>query len=227
MSDLSFRHRPPELASEELESLALHYHVAVVDARASVSEYARRHLLRSLYAPLSPPLFSTVVPKLVPSTAAVALVVERRAVDASFETLRAAGHRRFAGWARPEALDACRSDLLGRFDVLDLEEARRDARQGGLALVDVRDSAEVAKAPLEAAKNMVLGRLLARRATPRVDETLALYSPHGLRAAVAAAWLRRDGYRVSWVQPPREAAKAPGKRAGLAHRSLAAAVAQQ
>jgi rhodanese-related sulfurtransferase len=194
--------RPRELYRDELEALAFHYHLAVLDTREDVGAFAREHLLRSVYAPMSQSVLSTVVSKLTPSIAAIALVVERQDVDDAFAIARTAGASHCVGWATPETLGSCREEVRASFEAMSFDEAVEAHQNHQVSLVDVRSVFEAAASPLKRGNNITYDRFLARRNSPPPGEERpwCFYSPDGVRAATAASWLLRDGHKAVWIQ---------------------------
>lgn len=199
--------RPPELYRDELEGLAFHYHLAVLDTREDVGAFARDHLLRSVFAPFSRSLFTTVAARLASSVAALALVIERARVDRAVDMLHAAGVTCCVGWSTPETLARCRPDLRASFQVMGYDEAVAASVSRQASLVDVRSETEAAANPMESwpmdgSRNVPLDRFLVRRSSPsgRAGLPWVFYSPGGARAAVATSWQLRDGHRAVWLQ---------------------------
>lgn len=191
---------PRRLTSEELGAFCWRTDVAVVDTRPDRSEFMKAHLPGSLYAPLDRS-FSTVVASYVEPGTPVCLILDEPRLEEAVRDLVRVGIDDVPGYATPDALEEIgrssgRLDAIEEIVTADLEVRRRGSRT---AVVDVRGLDEYQAGHVPDAYLAPHVRLPAMiHELPR-DEELLVYCRTGHRAAPSAAFLRRCGYDVVYV----------------------------
>jgi len=193
--------RPGHMDVAELASAASRQEGIVVDTRPDRTAFMRQHLPGALYAPLTK-TFNTVVGSLVPDAEApLYLIVEHERVEEAVRDLVRVGYDNIQGYTTPAELERYFEDggaaatiaTMG-FDEVDAWRTRPDVH-----VLDVRFATEYAPSHVPNAQNIAYTRLADRLAEVPEDETLLVHCASGVRAAVAAAYLAREGRQVRYV----------------------------
>ena len=210
--------RPPHIAAARLAKLAASG-AAILDTRADRSDFMRRHLPKSLYAPLNNS-FPTVAGSYLSPEETVYLVVEQDALDEAVRNLVRVGIDQVAGYTAPAELTEAEDALtaIPEISMAELEQARREP---GIAVVDVRQPDEHRAGHVPGAHSAPHVRLPEHVADLPPDRQLLVHCQAGARAAVAAALLAARGRRViyvngsfdDWVHANAQAVERGGDRA--------------
>jgi len=194
--------RPPAATVATLRRLLRGHDALVLDTRSDRSRFLRGHLPGSLYAPLDR-RFSTVAASLILPDTPLFLIVEEHDVEDAVRALVRVGLDRVVGYATPAvvAAYAAGGGRLARLPSIGFSQAEKlHQRHDDVQLVDVRRRDEHRKGCLEGALHVPYAQLLPLADELERDRRLVVYSATGARAAVAAAWLARLGYRVAQVE---------------------------
>ena len=171
----------------------------VVDTRPDRSAFMAAHLPGALYAPLGS-TFSTVVGSYVtdPETPLVLVVPEARVGEAVRDLVRI-GLDRVVAYATVETLA---EHLQGGGEAASIPEVDFEAvagRGGGAAVLDVRRGAEVEGGHVPGAVHVPHVRLADRLGEVPDGSPVYVHCQSGVRSAVAAALLAREGVDVAYV----------------------------
>ena len=193
--------QPRALSADELADLgsAGLGEAVVVDTRADRSAFMAAHLTGSLYSPLTKQ-FNTVVGSFVtdPETPLVLVLPEGRVEEAVRDLVRV-GYDRIPAYATYETL----ADALGHDGVaasipeVTFEEVVE--RNAEATVLDVRRRSEFEAGHVPGAANAAHMRLADRLDDVPEGSPLYVHCQSGARAAVASAFLAREGYDVRYV----------------------------
>ena len=192
--------QPRKLPADELGRTSAE--VLVLDTRPDRSAFMARHLPGALYASLGK-LFTTAIGSLVtdPATPLV-LIVETGRVEEAVRALVRIGYDRIEAYAEPETLvqhfgSGGAHATIPEIGFADIERLRGE---DGVAVVDVRHASEYAAGHVPGAISASYSRL-PEYAAERIpeDKTLLVHCSSGARAAIAAAFLAREGCDVHYV----------------------------
>ena len=188
---------PRRWNAAELEQIMNDSEVRIVDTRTDRSEYMKRHLKGSLYAPLDN-TFPTVTGSYLLPKHQIYLILDRE------EDLREAilnliriGLDNVVGYGLAGEIDSM-SNLVGTFEIT-MAALDSTLAKSGHRLLDVRRLSEYKAGHIPGALNIAHTRLMDRMDELASENTYVLYCRTGARAAVAAALLEREGYDVVYV----------------------------
>ncbi len=187
---------PDDLADLAAAGLA---GATVVDTRADRSAFMAAHLPGSLYSPFDRQ-FNTVVGSFVtdPETPLVLILPEASVAEAVRDLVRI-GYDRIPAFATPQTL----ADVLQRDGVAAaISEVTFDdvlEREDGAGVLDVRRDAEYAAGHVPGSTNAAHTRLAAHLDRVPGGTPLYVHCQSGIRAAVASAFLSREGHDVRYV----------------------------
>lgn len=191
--------RPRRLAAAELGAWLDGSGGALLDTASPREAFFASHFENALFAPLDR-AFSTTVGSLVQAEEEIVLLIEEENLEAALRSLVRIGFDHIAGWAPPEILEspelARRLRQTPTVDFAGLEALRQE---NDVAVLDVRGAVEFAAGHVPGASNIAHTRLPLRRSELPESGRLAVYCRSGSRAAVAAAWLEREGHPVILV----------------------------
>lgn len=191
--------RPRKLSTGELGRMSAE--ALVIDTRDR-SAFMARHLPGALHAPLGK-LFGTAIGSLVTDVATpLVLIVEESRVEEAVRNLVRIGYDHIEAYAEPETLvqhfdgggECAEIPEIGFADVKRLRD------EDEVAVVDIRYASEYGAGHVPGAINASYTRL-PEYETARIpqDKTLLVHCGSGARAALAAAFLGREGYDVRYV----------------------------
>ena len=193
--------RPGHLDVADLASAADSQEGIVVDTRLDRTAFMRQHLPGALYAPLTK-TFNTVVGSLVSDAEApLYLIVEHERVDEAVRDLVRVGYDNIQGYTTPAELERYFEDggVAATIATMDFDEVDAWRTRPDVHVLDVRFATEYAPSHVPNAQNIAYTRLADRLAEVPEDETLLVHCASGGRAAVAAAYLAREGRQVRYV----------------------------
>lgn len=190
--------RPERLSASDLLKAADQEGTAIVDTRADRSAFMASHLPSSLYAPFDRS-FPTVTGSYLRPSDSIVLLVSLEHLDDAVRDLVRIGFDNIIGWSPPKTLQQISADHITSISVIDLPRANDLAQRPGTAVLDVRSADEHAVSHLSGAVNIAHTRLLDRLQDLPAAEQTVVYCATGNRAAVAAAFLARKGYKVAYV----------------------------
>jgi len=192
---------PRELTSRELKTVAQDDEALIIDTRLDRSAYMAHHIPGSLYAPMDN-TFNTVVGSLVEDeTRPIYLITDEEDVDEAVRDLVRIGYDNVKGFAEIETLQRYFADD-GPSETI--EEVTFDAldalRETGTAeVLDVRYRSEFEEGHVDGALNASYTRMPEYEKDLPEDKTLLVHCRTGRRAAAAAAFLRRTGRDVVYI----------------------------
>lgn len=172
----------------------------VLDTRPDRSAFMAAHLSGALYSPLTQQ-FNTVVGSFVtdPATPLVLIVPEARAEEAVRDLVRI-GYDEVAAYATYETLAAVlQNDDAPVATIREVDFSAVVDREEGAAVMDVRRRSEYTSGHVPGAPNAAHTRLAEHLDTVPEGAPLFVHCQSGVRAAVASAFLARQGYDVTYV----------------------------
>ena len=192
---------PRALAPDELADLASVGlgGATVVDTRADRSAFMASHLPGSLYGPLTKQFNTTVGSFVTDPETPLVLVLPAARVDEAVRDLVRIGYDAVPAYATYETL----ADVLQRDGVAaSIPEVTFEdvvERGDGAAVLDVRREAEHASGYVPGSANVAHTRLAGRMGDVPEGAPLYVHCQSGVRAAVASAFLARQGHDVRYV----------------------------
>lgn len=189
--------QPARLDAAAVQEHVGNLRVALLDVRADRSAFMRSHVPGSLYAPLDNAFPTVAGSYIFPEETIILLVEDEAQVPEAVLNLIRIGLDRVEGYA-------LLADLEGRIEMTatreintaDLEDWRH---RPGMAVLDVRRSAEFESRHIEGATNIAHTRLRAHLDTLPTTPTWLVHCRSGRRSAVATAMLERHGYQAVYV----------------------------
>lgn len=169
----------------------------VVDTRRDRRAFMRAHLPGSLYAPASR-LFTAAVGALLEPAHPFVLVAGADDVANLVRQLVRIGLDDVVGWIEADDIErwAGSHQAASSIPVVTFEDV---AQSGNAAWVDVRSASEYANDHLPDAVHVPQSRLAVQLARIPRDRPIAVHCASGARAAIASAYLRREGFDVRYV----------------------------
>lgn len=192
---------PRALTLRELTEAAQDEDALLVDTRLDRSAFMAHHIPGSLFAPLDKN-FNTVVGSLVEvETTPIYLIVEEEDVEEAVRDLVRIGYDNVKGYTELETLqryfeNSGASEIIEEITFDDLDPLRRS---DGTAVLDVRYRSEYEEAHVEGAYNASYTRMPEYATDLPTEKTLLVHCQTGRRAAVASAFLQRNGRDVIYV----------------------------
>ncbi len=198
---LGKRPSPRELTAAELGTVVNDDEGVIIDTRLDRSSFMARHIPGALYAPMNES-FNTVVGSLVEEeTTPIYLIVGEDKVEEAVRDLLRIGYDHVEGVATPDVLhryfqEGGASETIDEISFEDVETLRQNE---DTAVLDVRYRSEYEEGHVEGALNASYTRMPEYEATLPTDTTMLVHCASGARAAAAAAFLRKTGYDVKYV----------------------------
>lgn len=193
--------KPRRLTTDELQDFVSGSDFASValDLRADREPFMHRHLLGSLWAPLSAGRLSVVAGSYLEADAKILLLVnDESEVDEAVRQLVRIGMDQIVAWIPvEEALAKGVTQDLRRTTTADLGRALRS--HPGAAVLDVRGAGEFATGHVRGATNIAHTRLAARIDELPASDPLFVHCGSGVRAIMAVPFLARTGREVIYV----------------------------
>lgn len=190
--------QPHRLSQAEIAKVADDKSAVVLDTRAN-GEFFAGHLPGSLLSPLNKQ-FNTVAGSYIMEDDRIFLVAEESRVHEAVIDLIRIGLDRIEGYLTPEDL-ASYKEHGGTLDTIPTTTfAGLDAtRAQGYHVLDVRKGTEFSAGHAEGALNIAHTRLYARKGDLEPGAKYVVHCQAGGRAAVASAYLKRQGHDVVTV----------------------------
>ncbi|HLT46583.1 MAG TPA: rhodanese-like domain-containing protein [Rubricoccaceae bacterium] len=191
--------QPHALGAEALDELVGRDDLVVLDTRPRAA-FVAGHLPGALHCPLGSQ-FPIVAGGYVEEGQAVALVVDEADLDLAVRACVRVGTDRVEHWVPLEALEGYRDHggHLAALDAIDFEDVEAMRARPDVAVLDVRQRSEFAAGHVPGALHAPHARLPEHKdALPR-EKTLLVHCQSGVRSAVAAAYLEREGFDVRYV----------------------------
>ncbi|MEX0769934.1 MAG: rhodanese-like domain-containing protein [Balneolaceae bacterium] len=188
--------QPERLTPEELTDISGNTDVVLLDTR-SRQEYSGGHLPGSLLSPLNKQ-FNTVAGSYITENETIYLIVEENRLKEAITDLIRIGLDHIAGFITPVDLQKYgdQGGALEQLKVADFETVEAYQNDEKYAVLDVRKSSEFEQGHLPKALNIAHTRLAENLHKLPGDKTWLVHCQTGARSAVAAAFLKRHGYRL-------------------------------
>lgn len=190
---------PDRLKIQELVKFSESKKNVILDTRDYL-EFMKGHLPDSLLSPMKKQ-FNTTAGSYIREDENIYLIIEKDRVEEAVRDLIRIGLDHVKGYATPEDLHSFAEEggELHSIDIIDFDETERMMSDDGNFLVDVRKASEYEEGHLDEAFNIAHTRLLDREEELPKDKTLLVHCRTGIRASVASALLKRDGYDVKYI----------------------------
>ncbi len=187
------------LSAEEAQNLLAAGDVRVLDTREDRAEFARGHLPGAVQVPLRGPFFSAGAGSYTAAGQQILLVApnENEARLAMLQLYRI-GLDEVAGWLSLEEWVAAGASLQ-QAERVDFADFSPDQARAEGTILDVRSASEFAEGHLEGALSIPYTRLRLRLSELPRERTLFVHCGTGKRAALAASFLRAEGFRAVHV----------------------------
>jgi len=191
---------PKALSAEDLER-GLPEGVLLVDTRPDRSAFMARHLPGALYAPFDRQFNTTVGSLVEDAETPLALLIAEADVEEAVRDLVRIGFDDVVHYVTPEAFAAYAQagGETASIEEIDFEELERRRARDGVAVVDVRRKQEYASGHVPEALNVAHTRLPEGKARIPEGKTLLVHCQSGVRSALGAAYLAREGYEAVYV----------------------------
>jgi hydroxyacylglutathione hydrolase len=195
--------RPQRATSQEIVNLSKGRGVAFLDTRPNRTAFMRAHLPCALHTPLDP-TFLSVVGSYVRPSVPIYLILEEQDLDRAVRALARIGLDDVAGFCPPSSIHRLPRGELRTTPVIDFARFDGLIHRTDVRILDVRDPEAYADGHVPGALNVPFLTLGTPEHQPRSlcvppDATLLVYSHTGRRAAIASAYLERQGYHVAHV----------------------------
>jgi len=191
---------PKHVDAEKLASLLGASTLTPIDARLDRADFMTRHLPGSLHAPFNRS-FNTAVGSVADPDAELLLVIDEGRVEEAVRDLVRVGYDHVLYYVTTAELDRYFDEggeaaSIERIDFDALEKRRKGPET---IVLDVRDAAEYLPAHVPDAVNVAYTRLADRLDEIPKGKHVLVHCATGIRSAVAAALLSREGYDVTYV----------------------------
>lgn len=190
---------PARMSVQELIEAASGEEAVILDSRERM-EFMSGHLPDSLLSPFNRQ-FNTVAGCYIPEESEIYLVIEKEHLEEAVRDLVRIGLDRIAGYITPEQLlDYSRKGgELASIRTLDFGEAGSLTDDTSIRVLDVRRASEFDEGHLEGAVNIAHTRLGNRLDELSKEVDWLVHCKSGARASVASALLKREGFRVRYI----------------------------
>lgn len=192
---------PRHLFVDDLKRLVGRTDIAFLDTRIDKAAFMARHLPGSLYAGFNKS-FNTAAGSILGDETPIYLIIEHEHVEQAVRDLIRIGLDRIEGYATPETLEAY-ADAHGevaQIEFATISELPELAAKDDVTVLDVRNLAEFEAAHVPGAQNLAYTRLVPRKDEVQKGGRVAIHCKTGGRAAVASAFLAREGHDVIYVE---------------------------
>jgi hydroxyacylglutathione hydrolase len=194
--------KPRRLSLEEVKGVVADESVLILDTRPDRSSFMRRHLPGSLHTPLDRSFSMATGSLIEDESVEIVLVAEAGSVEEAVRDLVRIGYDNLTGYVTPDSLSRHfeRGGEASSIPEVGMEELAERHEEEGVAVVDVRFAAEFASGHVPGAVSAAYTRLpvYARERIPS-GKRLLVHCASGGRSAVAAAFLAREGFDVTFV----------------------------
>lgn len=190
---------PDRMNIQELVELSKSKENVILDTRERL-EFMKGHLPSSLLSPIKKQ-FNTTAGSYIREDENIYLIIEEARVEEAVRDLIRVGLDHVKGYATPQDLEtyADEGGELHSIETIDFDETERLMKGEDNFIVDVRKASEYEEGHIEGAFNIAHTRLLDREDELPKDKTLLVHCRTGIRASVASALLKRDGYEVKYI----------------------------
>lgn len=171
----------------------------IIDTRER-SAFMGGHIPGSLLSTLNKQ-FNTVAGSFVEEEETIYLIVEEHGLEEAVRDLIRIGLDRIEGFITPADLEAYhdRGEQLGRIESIDFRKTEKLLESNNSVVLDVRKASEFDERHIDGAVNIAHTRLLDRLDELPRDKTLLVHCQSGARASASVSLLKRDGYKVKWI----------------------------
>ncbi len=185
------------LTIKELGEVAVKEGAVLLDTRER-NEFAAGHIPGSLLSPLNKQ-FNTVAGSYITEDQEIYLVVEEHQLDEAVRDLYRIGLDNVKGFVTARDLQIYKS-LGGQFAKMDVVNFEIVEQIGeGEKLLDVRKASEYSEFHFQGSLNFAHTRLLPNKEHLEREVKYYVHCQSGGRSAVAAAFLKRDGFNVALI----------------------------
>jgi hydroxyacylglutathione hydrolase len=190
---------PKPMTPDDLVPLANNTGVALIDTRRR-DEFMRGHIPDSILSPWNRQ-FNTVAACYVEEGMPIYLIIEEENLREAVRDLVNVGLDNIVAYATFETLEEYKrkGGALDWIEHAMIQDVGPRMMENPSSVLDVRRASEYAEAGIPGAMNISHTRLLLRFNEIRHGEKLHVYCRTGSRSAVAAAFLKRKGYDVVYV----------------------------
>jgi hydroxyacylglutathione hydrolase len=192
---------PQEVTLPELKQYAADDETLLIDTRLDRSAFMKHHIPGSLYAPMNK-TFNTVVGSLVEDeTTPIVLIIDEEDVEEAVRDLVRIGYDNVVAFAEMDTLqNYLQSDApVASIDEITFDDAVALQEDANTDVLDVRYRSEYDAAHVDGALNASYTRMPEYEADLPTDTTLLVHCKSGARAAVASAFLAREGRSVKYI----------------------------
>lgn len=211
---------PPKvkpLCVEEGVALAEERRAVVVDGRKSGMEFAEGHLPGSIHAPFPGAFYTASVGSYAAHDDSLLLIAQREdPVDEMVRQLYRIGFDRIVGFAYADELETAGA-FRSRLKRVEFGDWKTTELSPDDRILDVRNESEFEAGHLPNAKNIPYTRLRARLDELPQGETLYVHCGSGMRASLAASFLRVHGFDAIYVDGVCSDCKRIAETQGVAH----------
>lgn len=191
---------PKRIHAEELDAWISKPKRTILDLRNNREAFMQAHIKGALFAPATGGYFSTVAGSYVDDTDSILLLVDREQdVEAAVRELIRIGLDQVVAWMPvDEALQrASATESIRRITTSELEQ--KLAIEPKAKVLDVRSKSEFAASHVKSASNIAHTRLASTNSPLPHASPLFVHCGSGMRAAMAAAFLAKQGHEVVYV----------------------------
>lgn len=191
---------PSALSAEDLKN-GLPDGAILIDTRADRSAFMAQHLPGALYSPFNKQFNQTVGSLVEDAETPLVLLIAEADLEAAVRDLVRIGFDHVVHYVTPEAFAAYAQDggETATIEEIDFEAVVARRGQDGVAVVDVRRKTEFEAGHVPGAINAAHARLPEYRDRLPEGKTLLVHCQSGVRSALAAAYLAREGYDAVYV----------------------------
>jgi len=170
----------------------------IIDTR-SIGDYMNGHLPNSILAPFNRS-FPTVAGSYVQENEKIYLICDSRDLQRIVESLIRIGLDDIAGYTTPDSIHTHheQGEQLPKINMANFKEAEK-LLENDAEVLDVRGNSEFEEGHIHGAKNIVHTRLADSMDQLDKSKQYIVHCRMGGRAAVATAFLNRNGYDVTFI----------------------------
>lgn len=190
---------PKKMTANEFAELAVKKGNIAIDTRERMP-FMDNHLKGSLLATFNKS-FNTVVGSYVCENENIYLVIPESDLDEVVRDLIRIGLDDIKGYVTPEEFEQYLKDTdeVESVEVITFDDTEKLVKDYGYQALDVRRATEFSEGHINGAINIAHTRLLDREKELDRDITWLVYCRTGRRASVATSLLRRDDFKVKYV----------------------------
>lgn len=191
--------RPERMDVEEMVTKGAQDRSVILDTRGR-SAYMGGHIEGSLLSTFNKQ-FNTVAGSYVKESETLYLVIDEENVEEAVRDLIRIGLDDVRGYITPADLEAYHDTgvQLDRIDTIDFTQTKELVDTRTNVPLDVRKASEFEEGHIEQALNIAHTRLADRLDELNSGDTYLVHCLSGARASVASALLKRNGYKVKYI----------------------------